>query len=135
MSEPIIVTEDDRYLIKLKGAGFSNAAIAQKVGITESEVDRRWKEIEANFVTGLSSGYRSFCDHITIMAYQYQLLGESLKIAANAIGNQMSEQELGQLVVADREQTLKNLREHCIVLRPFIPITPEESIKKTLKGN
>lgn len=132
---PIIVTEDDRYLIKLKGAGFTHASIAVKLGISEAEVEQRWKDIENAFIAGNSSGYMAICDHVTVMAHQYQLLGESLKITAEFLSNRMSEQELGQLVVKDREQTLKNLRSQCIVLRPFVPLTAEESIKKTLEGN
>jgi len=135
MSTPFIITDDDKYLIKLKGAGFSDAAIGKKLGLSEAWVTARWKEIEATFVTGHTSGFAALCDHVTVMAHQYQLLGESLKIAAEALSNRMSEPELVQLITPDPVQTLKNLRSQCIILRPFVPITPEESIKRTAAEN
>lgn len=129
------ISEDEKYLIKLKGAGFLNSAIAKKLGISESDVERRWKELESKFDSATASGYSAFCDTVTVMAHQYQLLGESLKIVASALGDRLTEKELDALVVPDREQTLKNLRHNCIILRPFIPVTPEESLKRTLQGN
>lgn len=129
------VTEETKYLIKLKGAGFTDATIAKKLGIPEAEVVRQWKELEAAFLSGSLSGFAAFCDHVTVTAHQYQLLGESLKIMAEVLSNPVSEKELREMVVADIDQTIKNLQSRCIMLRPFIPVTPEESIRRTTKNN
>lgn len=129
------IGHDEKYLIKLKGAGFSDLAIATKLGITEKEVIERWKKLEAGLASMTSSGYSAFCDTVTIAAHQYQLLGESFKIIASALGDRMTEEEIAALIVDDKKQTLENLRSRCIILRPFVPVTPEESLKNTLQGN
>ena len=128
-------TTNDTYIIKLKGLGWTHANIAKKLGMREADVDARWKDIEAAYITGQASGYAAFCDHYTIMCHQYQLLGESLKITAGFLGSRMLDSELDKLIVEDWAQTLKNLKDFCVVLRPFVPITPAESAQKALQGN
>lgn len=135
MSKPLIVTEDEKYLIKLKGAGFSDLQISKKLGISVEAVEQKWKLIEKTFIIGKESGYGAFCDHVTIAAHQYQLLGESFKVIAEVLSGRMSEAELEALIVPDPKQTLKNLQSHCIVLRAFVPVSPAEALSKIFSGN
>lgn len=130
------LTEDDKYLVKMLSAGFSLANVSKKLGVAEDVLKKRWEMIQASLIVDHSSGYAAFCDHINNSAFQYQLLGESFKITAEALSQRMTDDDLLKLIVAGNpEQTVKNLKSNCIILKPFVPLTPEESIKKTLAGN
>ena len=129
------ITEDDKYLMKLKLQGWLDCNIARKMGITEDQVKERWNSIQTLLAAGHASGYAALLDHFTVLCHQYQMLGESLKIVAAALGNQVTEKQLSSLVEDNREHTVKNLMGSCIILHPFIPITPEESLKNTLGKN
>jgi len=131
----MVLTENDKYIIKLKQLSWTNSQIARKLGITESQVDERWKFIQNSLISAHESGYAAFLDVFTNACHQYQLLGESLKILAGVVGNRLTESELSSLITEDRAETIKNLTSHCLVLHPFVPITAEESIKKTLGEN
>lgn len=129
------MTFDDKYMLRLKSAKVSDKVIAAKLGITEDELQKRWAKMVAELSTALTSTYGLLVDQITVMANQYQLLGESLKIVCNAVGNQLSREELEALVVDNREQTLANLRDNCIILRPFEPVDPKKALEDSLRGN
>lgn len=125
---------DETYLLKLKMAGISSASIAQRLGITKEEVERRWQLLQKKMEAMQKSGHQGLINQFTLLCGQYQLMGESLKIIAGALGNEVSTEELKAAIVPDAEKTLENLRSF-IILRPFVPISPEESFKRMLEGN
>lgn len=124
---------DDAYLIKLVGAKMPIHMIAMRVGATVAEVEARWKELQAVAHAAQESGHQNLCNQVAVLAHQYQLVGESLKILAGAVGASMSPAELRPLITADPEQTLENLFKHCIILKPFTPVDPVESLERHLK--
>lgn len=126
---------DDKMLVKLKQAGLSNLRIAQRLGITEADVEVAWKRIIEAAETAPLAGHDAMQTQYTVLCHQYQLLGESLKIIAGGIGNAMSPSEIRALLTTDPEQSLQNLLKSCIILRPFTPVDPCEAFQKTLEGN
>lgn len=118
------MTETDLYLIKAKTAGMPGRIIAARLGVKESDLEARWQKILQEMSSHQSTGYNSLCEWITQMANQYQLLGESLKVTASALSDIMGEPELRMLVTKDPEVTIKNLQEHAIVLRSWVPPVP-----------
>ena len=129
------MTEEDKDIVRMKGAGVSTHRIALKLGMTEVQVDERWNAIRAEIADRATSGYASLVDQFTVMAHQYQLLGESLKIVAGALGNVMPDTEVQALFAADPKLTVRQLKQNCIILRPFVPVNPQESIDRTVQGN
>lgn len=134
-----MISNDDVYLAKLIGAGLPHALIAARLGISVEEVGKRWERMREEVILAKANGHGMLCEQYNVLCSQYQLLGESLKIVAAALGNTMPTEELKLLIVRDQEQTLKNLTQSCIILRPFVPIDPaaslEEHLKATREGN
>lgn len=128
---------DDEVLAKYKIARMPDERIAAKMGITVEEVDKRWKRILERSSRMTESGYGHLLDQFTIFCNQYQLLGESMKIIAMALGNLMPVSEIEPLIVGDSEDvsmTLKNLAKSCIILRPFTPVNPVESLQQATEA-
>ncbi len=113
------LSNDDLYLIKLKGCGLSTGTIATRLNVSAIEVERRWKRIQEETVAAENNGHTQLCQQYTILCYQYQLLGESLKIISHAISNELTPEEVAFLITDDKKQTLDNLRRNAILLRPF----------------
>jgi len=126
---------DDHYLVKLMNTRLSPGLIAHRLGITVPELEQRWKRIQEEVKANFENGYYGLCEQMTTMAHQYQLLGESLKIFGMAIGNVMTDDEIRGLLSDVPETTMSNLKSRAIVLRPFVQVDPEVSIKKTVQGN
>lgn len=125
---------DETYLLKLMTAGVPADTIAKRLGITPEEVHQRWALLQEKMKALQKSGYQALVDQFTMLCAQYQLLGESLKIIAGALGNEVSPEEVKASIVANPEQTYQNLAQY-IILHPFVPVSPEESLKRTLEGN
>lgn len=125
---------DEVYLAKLKSLSLPDAVIAKKLGITEAEVGRKWQALQEQLNALNKNGYNALNDAALIMCHQYQLLGESLKIICGALGNVATAEEIEKAVVSDCKQTIINL-DQFIILKPFVPISPEEALKRTLSGN
>jgi len=127
---------DDRHLVKLKLSKVPDAHIAAKFGITKEALEIRWQRVQREIRDAAQGSFAQLVDQFTVMAHQYQLLGESMKIVAGAIGDTMPSEEIRALIGENDEETLRNLKTKAIVLRPFTaPISPEESIRKTAVGN
>jgi len=124
---------DIGMLVKYKRANWTDRAIAAKLGVSVEEVARRWREILDRASQMSSSGYDQLNIQYQILCQQYQLLGESLKIIAAAIGNGAEPSDIRPLITPDPEETIKNLMSKLIVLRPFTPMDPAESLKATEK--
>lgn len=130
--------DDAKVLIKLMKAGTSPHIIAAKLGISVDEVKRRWADLQ--ILAQEASGHGDLVMQYNLLCHQYQLLGESLKIVAKALGNAVPPHELREMIVpGDVDLTFKNLTEKCIILKSFAPQDPEESLrvhlKRTAEGN
>lgn len=134
------MNQNDLYLIKLKAAKLPSSTIATKLGMSTVEVERHWKRIQEEVENAALNGHTNLCNQYTVLCHQYQLLGESLKIISMALANEMTEEDLKKVVTKDAidqngfldvDRVIKNLRRSCIILRPFTPIDPAESLKET----
>lgn len=120
------MTDHDRYLIKQKSAGIPDYKIAQRMGMTAAEVDRRWTEIVDELEAQKVSGIEDLNARFLLMCQEYVLLGTSLRVMGAALGNLTTDDELRALLdTEDKEAAFKALRKSCIVLRAFVPPSPE----------
>lgn len=119
------MTNETKYLFKLKSAGWTDAKIARKLGWTEAQVQQHLLSAVADFQQEMENGYASLKELFTTLCCQYQLVGESLKVLAGAIGDALSAEEIEALWEADPKKMAAKLRTHCIPLRPFAPPDPE----------
>lgn len=126
--------DDDSILTKYKLGGMTDERISQKLGISTQEVALRWGRIveaaKNNF-----AGQVDFGKQLNVLALQYQLLGESLKIIANALSNAVSPTELRTMVTNDPEETVRNLTQSAIVLKPFVMVDPIAALEAHQKKN
>lgn len=123
---------DAKVLIKLKAMGMSSFDIAAKMGLTVEQVDTMWAELQV--LAKEQNGHGDLVAQYNHMCHQYQLLGESLKIVAMCVHAAMPPSEIRALIVPnDVNATVKNLCEQCIILRPFVPQNPEDSLREHLK--
>jgi hypothetical protein len=124
---------DDAILTKYKLAKVSDDRIAAKLGLSVEQVNQRWERILDRASRMTESGYGHLVNQFGILCHQYQLLGESLKPIAEALGNIMPLEEVERLIVGKAEDvalTLKNLARSCIILRPFTPVNPVEALEQ-----
>lgn len=124
---------DDSYMIKLINMGWSADKIAKKMGRTEEAVKKRWEELLVMANANLPNGYVEMVAAFNVMLHQYQLLGESLKLQAMALSNPISIFDMKEIGI-DQTLATKILGSY-IVLRPFVPPTPEEALHESVKKN
>jgi CTP synthase (UTP-ammonia lyase) len=123
--------DDDKVLVRYKMAGIPNHLIAAKMGISVNEVERRWKDLEA-IAKEMDSGYVALVAQYTVLCQQYQLLGESLKIISSAISNRMTIADVDAIIASCKPEEISlKLMSSSIILRPFIQVNPEESLKES----
>jgi hypothetical protein len=125
----------DEYLIKMKSAGIKDSIIAGKLGMTENEVANRWKALLEAAQAGVPCGYLALCTQFSELCEKYRLLGECLKITAAALSDRASSEDVRGMIRDDPDQTIYNLINTFIVLRPFTPVTSEDSIQKSIEQN
>lgn len=128
---------NDAYLVKLKQAKIADEIIAGKLGISIQQVNERWEEILRQVMATEMNGHGELINHFNVLCHQYQLLGESLKIFGKAICNIVPQSELLGLLKEGStvQQMVATLSERCIILRPFVPLTPQESLEQSIKDN
>lgn len=126
---------DDELLVKYKNVGWDDERIGKKLGISPEEVDKRFKSLIERAERIIASGLANLQTHFGITCNQYQLLGDSLKVVAEAFSNAMTPDEIRELIVDDKEETLRNLTKMAIVLKPFIASSPQEALKNELEKN
>jgi|YNPMSStandDraft_1061717.scaffolds.fasta_scaffold00227_36 hypothetical protein len=110
---------DVAYISKYKRAGWSNHMIASKLGITEEEVEIVWRCLQSAEKELAASGYKDLLELVNLTAEQFKGLGLMLRTIVESIGDRMDPVELSSLITDDKSQTLKNLMEKAIVLKPF----------------
>lgn len=138
-----MLNNNDVWIVKYKSLGWPSAKIAKKFGgeWTAKDVDERWAAIQMEAQACTANGYGALVDKFTVMANQYQLLGDTMKYIGMALGNTISSEELKKLIVpGDTDATVKSLLEHCIILRPFFafPSPPAQVVAEPpadLSGN
>ena len=125
-----------KLLIKYKKAGIPDHIIAARMNISVNEVRRQWEGLQM-LAKEVDCGYGDLTLQFNILCHQYQLLGESLKILADAITNRATPEEVEKAVKSS--DPVKNLFTSFIILRPFVPVDPaqalEEATKKIQEGN
>lgn len=110
-------------VMKYKAAGWQDTRIAKKMGISEKDVQHYFQIGIEQLNQKLPSGYASLCEVFSILLHQYQLMGESFKQIAKALGNVMPLEEVMKILNegdehSDRERAA-HLLNRAIVLRPF----------------
>jgi hypothetical protein len=126
--------DSDLLLLKYMSVKMPIERISQKLGITTNEVLTRWRRLQET-AQSIQSSQADLAQQLNVMALQYQLLGESLKIVVKAVGNSVTPTELRALITADPEETVRNILKACIVLRAFVPINPVESLQQSQGKN
>ena len=126
---------NDAYIIACKQAGLSDAITAARLGLSVDEVKASWERLVKDAETRASSGYPDLVQQYTIMAHQYQLLGESLKVIAFALDNHVTSEELQKGLPTQLDLVASYLLQHYIILRKFTPADPEESLRKAIAAN
>jgi hypothetical protein len=114
------LTETDAYIAKCIACGVNPKRIGAKLGMTAQQVNKRWEEIVRYSTENQSSGYNDLVTSWVNLCQQYQSMGESMKAFGSAIDAPMTTEEIGALVTNNREETIRNLREKAIVLKPYV---------------
>lgn len=127
------MNQTDAYMVKMISAGKTNEQIAAKLGMTPLQVSVRWEKIKAEAEANQTNGYYSLCDKFTVLVNQYQLMGETLKVIAFALGQVVPEEELVKIITSNPEETLKNLKTKTIILRAYIE--PPMEVPPSLSSN
>ena len=123
---------DVAYVSKYKQAGWSDHMIATKLGITEEEVETIWRCIQNAERELAASGYKDLLELVNLTAEQFRNLGLMLRVVVESVGDLMDPIELSSLITDDKKETLKNLMEKAIVLKPFDRKRLEALQEKTL---
>jgi hypothetical protein len=139
MSNPVTT---EHLLIKYKQAGLSDERIGSRLGMTAAEVAQMWKTVLERNEQKKCNGYDDLTKQYTLLCHHYQLFGESLKIVAEALSNEATDEQVRDLLAGDHSEieiSLRNLRKHLIILKPFAPkdpaVTLQEHIIKTQAKN
>jgi len=120
------------WLLKYKSAHWTDEAIAKKLGISVQEVSRIWVQMQEQAQRSVANGSLDLSRQFTVMAYQYQLIGESLKILGGALGNEASLEEIEKLIDEDKKASAERIRSQLIVLRHFQFEDPEKVLQDHL---
>src|SRR3990167_144141 len=127
---------DDTYLLKAKMAGISDGIIAKKLGITEGEVNRRFLTIQVEQCAAVNNGTYGLIAQFNLLCHQYQLMGQSLKVFAEALGKSASYNEVQKVVqLSEPTKVSENLLGSFLILKPFSPVMPEDSLRQSIEGN
>lgn len=129
---------DDGLLLKYKEAGWDDVRIAKKMGMSIEEVRSRLVALSKAAELLAASGYDQLSVQYQIMCHQYQLLGESLKIIANALSNLPTQAEIAAVLPLasreDREAIAGKLAASFVILKPFVAVDPVKSFEEYLKA-
>ena len=127
------------YIAAAKQAGLSDSTIAGKLGISVEDLQAVWNDIFQSASACIESGYAGLVDQFTTLAHQYQLVGESLKAVATAVGELATVEEIAMLVPVDLHigplTIAKKLSKHFIILRRYTPPSPEKTLEQSIEGN
>lgn len=112
-------------VLKMKSVGMPDDVIAQRMELTTDQVRTivvcAIQEIESS----KKNGYVDLSAAFTKLCFQYQLLGESLKVVCGAMASSASVQEI-KAVISNHPNPEAALLDNFIVLRKFTaPPTPE----------
>lgn len=125
--------DTEYWILKYKSAHWTSENIAKKLSTTPQEIDRIWESMVAQSKSETANGSLPLAHQFTVFAYQYQLLGESLKVMASALSNEATTTEIRQLIDSDPLASAERIRSRFIVLRPFQFQDPEKALQDGLK--
>lgn len=123
------MTQDDLYILKYKQAGFPTKIVANRLGVSEEEVERRFEDIKNHCEARQANGYLDLAVQFDNLCLQYQMMGENLRILAKALGDDVSLAEIRNQVADDPEITSSNLAKNFIILRPFVVEDPTPAVE------
>lgn len=128
------MTNQDQYLVKLKGMGWSNEKIAAKLSTTPEEVEKQWQAIIRMGNNLMASGYVDLQAQFNVLAHQYQLVGESLKAVCGGLGDVYHPSQLKKVIdsLPPGKDLAEHLLENCIILHRYIPVSPEKALSDSL---
>jgi hypothetical protein len=129
------MSQDEIYLVKLKRAGMTDAFISKRMGIPIPQVESMWEKIKRDAMVSLSNGYPDLIAQFTILAHQYELMGENLKILGTYLSQIIPASEIADLLEGKPEEVLERLRLNCIILRPFVLPPPSVPDTQNVAGN
>ena len=136
MSEKKKMIGDDQYLVKCKQTGLKNEVIAEKMGITPDEVERRFRQLIQIADQIQSNGWVDFQNQFTVLCTHYQLLGESLKAIAQGL-QPLTPSEIEHHLAGSSEdikRSLESLTQNCIILKKFIPVDPIQALEEQTRS-
>jgi len=122
---PEIVAEmnvtDEDYLAALKSAGKEDIFVAEKLGISVSEVRKRWKSFLKSRKEKPAAQFSDVSKLQFVISSQMDLLGQSVKLLSSALSDRMSSDDLRKLILQcpEDEDLASWLRERVTILRPF----------------
>jgi len=119
------MSDIDKYLWAWKNAGQSDDTVAGKLGIKPEEVAARYIAMEAAIANQQSLGIDHMIAQFNALCFQYQLLGEALKVIVASLGQTVTPQEVKEKLTEDQDKTVENLMKNFIILHPWKPSGPE----------
>ncbi len=124
---------DHGLVARYKSLLWTDEQIAAKMGITKERVAVIWKEVTQTAQDIEINGFANLCQQYHILCHQYQLLGESLKILARALSASVTGSSIQEMVPGITEEQGALICSKFIVLPPFIPVNPADSLAESLR--
>lgn len=127
---------DEVLLLRYKKLNWDDARIAAKMGWKVEEVAARWMIFVKSLTQKEENGHDKLCQVAHVMADQFQLLGQSIGILSEAIGQKMDIQDLRAIIEACPidEDMASWVSRKALVLRNFCLPSPEQIAQKLLEA-
>lgn len=111
------MTQDDIYFLKLVSGGWTPQRICSRLQITPAQFEEKFSRLVAAHQSQLVNGHAALIAFAGVFASQYMQLGESMKLIAMSIDNQVTEAEL--VAIGITVEQARKVMSAFIVLRPF----------------
>jgi hypothetical protein len=120
----------DNVIVRMKQAMAPDFLIASKLGWTEAQVKERWALLQEQAKKEMGNGYDELIGAWTVHCSIFQNMGYSLRQLAEGLSNEASPDEVNK-IIGDDSRTGELMRSF-IILKKFVPRTPEEMLKDDL---
>ena len=126
------MASNDQFMWGMHKAGMPIKQIAEKFGLTATQVKTRIAAVEALNQEDVKLGIDDMVGHFNNTCLRYQMLGEDLKKLGAHLCNPVHPEQLRTAFGDTQEETIINLMERFIILNPWeeeegIPISPSPS--------
>jgi len=88
----------DKYLVKMVHLQRPVEEIAKKLGWSVERVEQRWGELKEESLEIQKGAYGALVEKFTLLAHQYQLMGDTLKVLGGILGEPLSLAEASALL-------------------------------------